>query len=105
MPGRSSVAINVPSRTSVHSGPTAPVFAMADWLIWWLRARLASAPAALACISASLELSIETSGAMPPDSATAVWILAFPNAISLMASAVSLHSCTVASSLPWRPVP
>ncbi|KOO23058.1 hypothetical protein Ctob_007479, partial [Chrysochromulina tobinii] len=48
MPGRSSVAINVPSRTSVHSGPTAPVFAMADWLIWWLRARLASAPAALA---------------------------------------------------------
>ena len=29
----SSFVSALPSRTSVHSGPTAPVLAMADWLI------------------------------------------------------------------------
>ena len=83
---------SVPSRTSMQSGATAPILAIAPWLSRWLRARLASAPAALACISTAGEPSIAERGGMAPASAMASCVLRPPLDISLMAAAAIVHS-------------
>ena len=57
-----SLVSSEPSRIRVHSGAIAPVRAIALWFSVWFCARLASAPAAFACIWDEGEPSIPTSG-------------------------------------------
>ena len=95
----SSFVSSLPSFMSTQSGATAPVFVIAPWLSGWFRARLASAPAAFACITGDGAMSMETRGPMAPASVIASWFMRLSLAISLIADAASVISCSTVDSL------